>query len=50
MPNLIKQLCAWLLLFQAELKVGDMILAVNTESFLTVSYDEVSFWHLAIDI
>ena len=28
-------------LFQAELKVGDMVLAVNTESFLTVSYDEV---------
>jgi hypothetical protein len=27
---------------QAELRVGDMILAVNTESFLSVSYEEVS--------
>ncbi len=26
---------------QAGLRVGDMILAVNTESFLTVNYDEV---------
>ncbi len=30
------------LAFKANLKVGDMILAVNTESFLTVTYDEVS--------
>jgi hypothetical protein len=47
---LLKQLCVCHLLFQAELKVGDMILAVNTESFLTVSYDEVSFGVLAKDI
>ena len=27
---------------KAKLKVGDMLLAVNTESFLTINYDEVS--------
>lgn len=27
--------------FQADLRVGDMILAVNTESFMSVTYDEV---------
>ena len=27
--------------FQSGLKVGDMILAINTETFLQISYDEV---------
>ena len=29
-------------LFQSGLKVGDMILAINTETFLGISYDEVN--------
>ena len=31
------------LFFQAKLKVGDMMLAVNTESFLDITYDEVIY-------
>ena len=34
----------WSFLFQAKLKVGDMILAVNTESFLDITYDEVGIF------
>jgi C-terminal processing protease CtpA/Prc len=30
------------LTFKAKLKVGDMLLAVNTESFLTINYDEAA--------
>ena len=29
--------------FQSGLKVGDMILAINTETFIGISYDEVGF-------
>merc|ERR1712001_493427 len=30
------------LVYKAKLKVGDMILAVNTESFLDITYDEAA--------
>ena len=33
-----------LVLFQAGLKVGDMILAINTETFIDISYDTVTIY------
>lgn len=38
-----KEIRKKLIFFQANLRVGDMILAVNTESFLTITYEEVNF-------
>ena len=38
----IKMTLITIIIIQASLKVGDMILAVNTESFLDITYDEAA--------
>ena len=40
--HLIGIIIITIIIIQASLKVGDMILAVNTESFLDITYDEAA--------